>query len=199
MKKIMFTLAAVACAATMQAAQFSWAFSNVRDGWNAGENKVGGTAYLFLVGGDVTTSSIASTISGASDASALATALGGKAIDTKAVEAGAGGGESPKGIDATAPADVFFVVISGDNVYQSGTLQLTTIETLGATEVAFGSQKSASSAASAPIRCQSLPRVCCFSLVVLCSRCAGSRSKQTQVSLKPNETPDGFPPDVLLL
>ena len=145
----MFTLAAVACAATMQAAQFSWAFSNVRDGWDAGANKVDGTAYLFLVGGDVTAASIASAISGASDTTALASTLSGKAIDSGAMTAGALGQESPKGITATAPADMFFVVISGDNVYQSGTLQLTTIETLGATEVAFGSQKSASSAAAA--------------------------------------------------
>jgi len=149
MKKIMFTLAAVACAATMQAAQFSWGFSNVRDGWNSGDNKVDGTAYLFLVGGDVTEASIASAISGAADATALASALGGKAIDTQSVSAGAGGGESSAGISATAPADLFFVVVSGDNVYQGSAVTVNTIETLGFTEVAFGTQKSASSAASA--------------------------------------------------
>lgn len=149
MKKVMFMLATVACAASMQAAQFSWGFSNVRDGWDTGANKVDGTAYLFLVGGDVTEASIASAISGAADATALASALGGKAIDTQAVTAGAGGGESPAGITATAPANLFFVVVSGDNVYQGGAVTVSTIETLGFTEVAFGTQKAASSAASA--------------------------------------------------
>ena len=148
MKKIMFTLAAVACAATMQAAQFEWSFSNVRDGWNSGDNKVGGTAYLFLVGGDVTEASIASTISGAADATALTTALGGKAIDTKSVEAGAGGGLTAEGISATAPASLFFVVVSGDNAYQSGAMSLDSIQTIGSTEAIFGSQKSATQAAA---------------------------------------------------
>jgi len=149
MKKIMFTLAAVACAATMQAAQFTWAFSQVREGWDDNTVKADGTAYLFLVGSEVTEASIASAISSAADTTALASTLAGKAIDTQAVTAGAGGGESPAGITATAPADLFFVVISGDNVYQSAATTITSIETLGYTEVAFGSQKTASSAASA--------------------------------------------------
>jgi len=148
MKKIMFTLTAVACAATMQAAQFEWGFSNVRDGWNAGENKVGGTAYLFLVGGDVTEASIASAISGAADASALATTLGGKAIDTASMDSGAVSDLTPEGISASAPANLFFVVVSGDNVYQSGATTLTEINTIGSTELAFGSQKSATQAAA---------------------------------------------------
>ena len=148
MKKIMFVLAAVACAATMQAAQFEWSASNVRDGWNSGDNKIGGTAYLFLVGSEVTEASIASAISGAADSTALASTLSGKAIDTQSVSAGATGGVTAD-VTATAPADLFFVVVSGDNVYQSSATRVDAIETLGYTSLAFGSQKSASSAASA--------------------------------------------------
>ena len=151
MKKIMFTLAAVACAATMQAAQFEWGFSNVRDGWEAGNNKIDGTAYLFLVGANgATEAAVASAISSAKDATSLGTTLGGMSIDTQAVSGGAGGGTSADGIAATAPANVFFAVISDDgHVYQGAATTLTSIETLGATEIAFGTQKSASSAASA--------------------------------------------------
>ncbi len=147
MKKIMFTLAAVACAATMQAAQFSWSAKNVYDGWDGGASKVDGTAYLFLVGGEVTEASIASAISGASDASALATTLSGKAIDTQSVSGGMTGGVTSD-VTASAPANLFFVVISGDNAYQSAALEITTIDTLGATEAGFGSQKAASQAAA---------------------------------------------------
>ena len=151
MKKIMFTLVAVVCAATMQAAQFEWGFSNVRDGWDAGANKIDGTAYLFLVGANgATEAAVASAISSATDATSLGTTLGGMAIDTQAMSAGAGGGTSPDGITATAPANLFFAVISDDgHVYQGAATTLSSIETLGATEVAFGTQKSASSAASA--------------------------------------------------
>ena len=148
MKKIMFTLAAVACAATMQAAQFEWGFSNVRDGWSSGDNKVDGTAYLFLVSSEVTSASIASAISGAADTTALATTLSGKAIDTQAMSGGFVAGLTPDGISATAPASLFFVVISGDNVYQGGAITVDSIATIGSTEAAFGSQKSATQAAA---------------------------------------------------
>ena len=149
MKKIMFTLAAVACAATMQAAQFEWSATQVRNGWDDGASKIDGTAYLFLVGGDVTEASIASAISGAADTTALATTLNGKAIDSQAVSAGATGGLTADGISATAPASLFFVVISGDNVYQSAATTANEIATLGGTPISFGSQKNASSVASA--------------------------------------------------
>jgi len=149
MKKIMFALAAVACAATMQAAQFEWTASQVREGWDDPNNKASGTAYLFLVAGDVSASSIASAISSAESTSALATTLQGKAIDTQALTSGSTGGTTAEGIAATAPADLFFVVISGDNVYQSGISTLTEIATIGSTSLAFGSQKSATSAAAA--------------------------------------------------
>ena len=145
----MFVLAAAAMAVGVQAAQFEWTASNVRDGWNSGDNKIDGTAYLFLVGSEVTEASIASAISGAADTTALASTLSGKAIDTQSVASGGIAGTSPEGITATAPANLFFVVISGDNVYQSSAITADTIETLGSTTIAFGSQKSASSAASA--------------------------------------------------
>ena len=151
MKKIMFTLAAVACAVTMQAAQFNWTISQVREGWDDSSVKAAGTAYLFLVGSNgATEAAVASAISGAKDASSLGTTLSGMAIDTKDLSAGAAGGLTADGITATAPADLFFAVISDDGyAYQGAAVNVTTIETLGSTEVLFGSQKTASSAASA--------------------------------------------------
>ena len=151
MKKIMFTLAAVACAATMQAAQFEWSLSQVRDGWNTGDNKIDGTAYLFLVSSSVTEAGVASAISSATDSSALATTLSGMALDSASLATGVvTAKQTADGISATAPAQLFFAVISDDgHVYQGAATTIDTIETLGATTVAFGSQKSATQAASA--------------------------------------------------
>ena len=151
MKKIMFTLAAVACVATMQAAQFEWSMSQVRDGWNTGDNKIGGTAYLFLVSSSVTEAGVASAISSATDSTALDTTLKGMALDSTALTAGAvGAKQTADGISATAPATLFAVVLSDDgHVYQLGGTTIDTIETLGPTTVSFGSQKSATQAASA--------------------------------------------------
>ena len=142
MKKLMVFAAVAVCAVMAHAAQFEWAFSQVRNGWDDGNTKIDGTAYLFLVGANsVTESGIASTISGASDATALATTLSGKAIDTSAVSAGTGGGTTGA-VDASAPADLFIVVISDDgHVYQGAAQKVTEIQTLGSTTVAFGSQK----------------------------------------------------------
>jgi len=148
MKKIMFMLAAVACAVTMQAAQFEWSLSQVREGWDDPNNKASGTAYLFLVSSEVTEASIASAISGASDSTALATTLANKSIASASLSGGTAGGTTGA-LTATAPADLFFVVVSGDNVYQGAAMTVTTIEALGPTGVAFGSQKSATSAAAA--------------------------------------------------
>ncbi len=149
MKKLLMFAIAATFAVVSQAAQFEWSASQVREGWNDPNNKASGTAYLFLVGGDVTEASIASAISGAASSSALATTLAGKAIDTQSLTAGATGGTTAEGISATAPANLFFVVISGDNVYQSAATTVTDIATIGSTSLAFGSQKSATSAASA--------------------------------------------------
>ena len=97
----------------------------------------------------MTSSSIASAISGASDTTALSTTLAGKAIDTQSMSGGAGGGTTAGGLTATAPAQLFFVAISGDNVYQSSAITIDTIAAIGSTEAAFGTQKSATQAASA--------------------------------------------------
>ena len=149
MKKLMMFAAVAMSAVVASAAQFEWSASQIRNGWGDGASKIDGTAYLFLVGGEVSASSIASAISGAADTTTLATTLSGKSIDSAAVSGGLIEGKTPEGISATAPADLFFVVISGDNVYQSGVEQLTEIQTIGSTSLAFGSQKSATQAASA--------------------------------------------------
>ena len=150
MKKIMFALAAVAMAVGAHAAQFEWGATNIREGWDNPDTRATGTAYLFLVSSSLTEAGIASDIAGATDATALATTLAGKAIDTQAVSSGATGGLTAEGIAATAPAKLFFVAISDDgHVYQSSALTIDTIEALGSTAATFGSQKSASSAASA--------------------------------------------------
>ena len=151
MKKLLMFAIAVAFTVVSQAAQFSWTASQIREGWDDSTVKATGTAYLFLVGANgATEAAVASAISGASDASALATTLGGMAIDSTDFSAGGVSHESPSGIDATAPASLFFAVISDDGyAYQSAATSVTSIETIGATEVAFGSQKSATSAASA--------------------------------------------------
>ena len=147
MRKLMVFAAVAMSAVIVNAAQFSWSAKNVYNGWDGGTTKVDGTAYLFLVGGDVTEASIASAISGAASSSALASTLGGKAIDTQSVSGGLVEGVTGD-VTASAPASLFFVVVSGDNVYQSSALEITSIETLGATEVGFGSQKSATNVAS---------------------------------------------------
>ena len=151
MKKIMFALAAVAMAAGVQAAQFSWSFSQIREGWDDGTVKADGTAYLFLVGTQgATEAAVASAISGATDATALATSLSAMAIDTTSVASGVAEGTTASGISATAPAQLFFAVISDDgHVYQGAATTITTIETLGVTDVPFGSQKTATMAAGA--------------------------------------------------
>ena len=147
MRKLMVFAAVAMSAVIVNAAQFSWSAKNVYNGWDGGTTKVDGTAYLFLVGGDVTEASIASAISGAASSSALASTLGGKALDTQRVSGGLVEGVTGD-VTASAPASLFFVVVSGDNVYQSSALEITSIETLGATEVGFGSQKSATNVAS---------------------------------------------------
>ena len=149
MKKLLVFAIAATFAVVSQAAQFEWSASQVREGWDDPNNKASGTAYLFLVAGDVTEASIASAISGATSSSTLATTLQGKAIDTQSLTTGSTGGTTAEGIDATAPASLFFVVISGDNVYQSAATTVSEIATIGSTSLAFGSQKTATSVASA--------------------------------------------------
>ena len=151
MKKLLMLAIAAAFAVVSQAAQFSWTASQIREGWDDSTVKATGTAFLFLVGANgATEAAVASAISGASSASALATTLGGMAIDSADFSAGGVSHESPSGIDATAPASLFFAVISDDGyAYQSAAVSVTSIETIGATEVAFGSQKTATSASSA--------------------------------------------------
>ena len=142
--------AAAAVAVASQAAQFSWTATQVREGWDNADNKATGTAYLFLIGSEVTQASIASAISGATDATALGTTLAGKAIDTADFSGGAISSLSGEGISATAPAQLFFAVISDDgHVYQSSAVTVDTISAIGGTEIIFGSQKSATSAAAA--------------------------------------------------
>ena len=149
-------IAAVAlCAVMAQAAQFTWTATNVRNGWVDGATKINGTAYLFLVGANgASVGAVASAISAAKDdatlGAALGTTLAGMAIDTQAVTTGVAGGTSAEGIAATAPATLFFAVISDDGyAYQSATVAVSEIQAIGATEVAFGTQKTASSASSA--------------------------------------------------
>ena len=151
MKKLMILAAVAVCAVMAQAAQFAWSATQIREGWDDSTVKASGTAYLFLVGANgASESAVASAISGAKDASALATTLAGMAIDTRSVATGGITGLTPEGLTATAPANLFFAVISDDgHAYQSAATTVTTIETLGPTAVAFGSQKSASSASSA--------------------------------------------------
>ena len=148
MKKLLMFAIAATFAVVSQAAQFEWSASQVREGWDDPNNKASGTAYLFLVAGDITEASIASAISGATSSSTLATTLEGKSIDKVSFTGGAPSSLTGE-VSATAPVDLFFVVISGDNVYQSAKTTVTSIEALGGTPVAFGSQKSATSAASA--------------------------------------------------
>ena len=151
MKKLLMFAAAAAVAVASQAAQFEWGLKQVREGWDNADNKATGTAYLFLVGANgATEAAVSSAISGAKDASALGTTLGGMAIDTQSVADGLVAATSPDGIAATAPAQLFFAIISDDGyAYQGGVQTVTTIETLGPTSVDFGTQKTASSAASA--------------------------------------------------
>ena len=150
MKKLMMFVAVAICAAVTQAATFDWSVTQVREGWADSTVKADGTAYLFLVGSNgATEAAVASAISGATDASALATVLGGMAIDSTSLASGTIANISGD-VSATAPADLFFVVISDDGyAYQGAAQTVTTIETLGSTTVAFGSQKTASSASSA--------------------------------------------------
>ena len=146
------TLAAVAlCAVMAQAAQFEWTATQIREGWADSTVKADGVAYLFLVGANgASVDAVSSAISGATDVTALGTTLAGMAIDTQTLSTGTTGGMTAEGISATAPATLFFAVISNDgHVYVGATATVDTIETLGATTLAFGSQKSASSVASA--------------------------------------------------
>ena len=150
MKKVM-TLAAVAlCAVMAQAAQFEWTATQIREGWADSSVKADGVAYLFLVGANgASVDAVSSAISGATDVTALGTTLAGMAIDTQMVETGAVTGNSPE-LTAQAPATLFFAIISDAGyVYQSATVQVNEIAALGSTEVVFGSQKGASSVASA--------------------------------------------------
>ena len=179
MKKLLMFAAAAAVAVATQAAQFNWGFSQVREGWDDNTVKANGTAYLFLVGSNgATEAAVASAISSAKDATSLGTALSGMAIDTKDMSSGAFSGLTADGITATAPADLFFAVISDDGyAYQGAAVNVTTIETLGSTEVLFGSQKNATLAAADRVVCRSLRVGFSSSSVARCSRCAGSRSK----------------------
>ena len=188
MKKIMFTLAAVACAATMQAAQFNWTAKNIYDGWDGGSSKIDGTAYLFLVGGEVSESAISTAISSAADTSSLGTTLSGKSIDSQSVSGGLIEGLTGD-VSASAPASLFFVVISGDNVYQSAAISVDEIATIGSTDalsvlrklllrLLLGGKPLVAARRPAPVLFLNRRAVSCSSLVARCSRCAGSRSKQ---------------------
>ena len=154
MKKLMMLAAVALCAVMAQAAQFEWTATNVRNGWDDGATRINGTAYLFLVGANgASVDAVASAISAAKDdatlGAALGTTLAGMAIDSYTFESGAIAGMTGA-VDATAPASLFFAVISDDGyAYQSGTVTADAIEALGATQVTFGSQKTASSASSA--------------------------------------------------
>ena len=150
MKKLLMFAIVTAFAVASQAAQFTWGCSNVREGWADSSVKADGTAYLFLVGSNgATEAAVASAISGATSASALGTTLAGMAIDTQSVSSGSIDGTTGD-LTASAPAQLFFAVISDDGyAYQSSAVTVTSIETIGATEVAFGSQKSASSSSTA--------------------------------------------------
>ena len=151
MKKLIMFVTVTAFAVVAQAAQFSWTASQVREGWDDSTVKAGGTAYLFLVGANgATEAAVASAITAASDSTALGTTLNGMAIDSQDLTAGSTGGNTPEGIAATAPASLFFVVISDDgHVYQSAATTVDTIEVIGPTTVGFGSQKTATSSAAA--------------------------------------------------
>lgn len=147
-KLVVFAIAAVVAIAA-QAASFTWACSQVRDGWDTGANKVDGTAYLFLVGNNgVTEAGIAELISSSASTAELGTSLLGKAIDNTELSLGAASSTTSE-LAATAPASLFMVVISGDNAYQSAAITVPEIAALGATEVAFGSQKNATNNSAA--------------------------------------------------
>ena len=150
MKKLLLLAIAAAFTVVTQAATFDWSVTQVREGWADSSIKADGTAYLFLVGANgASEAAVASAISGASSASALATTLGGMAIDSTSLAGGAIANISGD-VAATAPAQLFFAVISDDGyAYQGAATTVTTIETLGSTTVAFGSQKTATSSASA--------------------------------------------------
>lgn len=149
MKKLIVFVIAGISAVIAQAAALDWSASQIRDGWDTGANKIDGMAYLFVVGvNDVTESGIASLISGADSSSTLATSFEGKYVGTGTVAAGGVSGQS-NNFTATAPASAFFVVISGDNVYQSAASTIDSFETLGYTTMAFGSQKNATNNSSA--------------------------------------------------
>ena len=151
MKKLLMLAIATTFVIASQAAQFEWSGSQVREGWDDSTVKATGTAYLFLVGSNgATEAAVASAISGATSASALATTLSGMAIDTTDVSGGLFTKTTAEGLSATAPAQLFFAVISDDGyAYQGAAQTVATIEVLGPTGVAFGSQKTATSAASA--------------------------------------------------
>ena len=151
MKKLMVLATVAFCAIMAQAAQFEWSASQLREGWVDGSVKADGTAYLFLVGANgASVDAVTAAISGAKDVTALGTTLAGMAIDTKSVATGVITGTTAEGIAATAPATLFFAVISDEGyAYQGATVTVTEIEALGSTTVSFGSQKTASSASGA--------------------------------------------------
>ena len=151
MKKLLMLAIATAFAIASQAAQFEWSLSQVREGWDDNTVKAGGTAYLFLVGSNgATEAAVASAISGATDASSLGTTLSGMAIDSASLASGLVTKTTAEGLTATAPATLFFAVISDDGyAYQGAATTVESIEVLGPTAVAFGSQKSATSSSSA--------------------------------------------------
>ena len=150
MRKLLMLAVAMAFAVASQAATFDWSASQVRQGWNDSTLKADGTAYLFMVGvNSATEAAVASAISGATSASALATTLSGMAIGTADVTSGGISGSSSE-VTQGPPATLFIAVISSDGyAYQSATQEVTAYETLGGTTVGFGSQKSATSSASA--------------------------------------------------
>ena len=145
MKKLMFVLAAVLAASMVQAAQFSWGAKLIMDGWDGGANKIDGTAYIFLDAGATTYSTVQGYISSKDVAS-----IKSKAYDTASIAGGAFESLSPDDGDISAPASFYFVVLNSDDsqAYISGKQDIASFETLGATEVGWGSQKSATNVAS---------------------------------------------------
>ena len=144
MKKIMFVLATVLVAGMAGAAQFSWGSKLIMDGWDGGANKIDGTAYIFLAS-DIDRATAQGYITG-KDVSSIKS----KAYDSASISGGVVDALSPDDATISAPATFYFIALNDDEsqAYMSGDVTVNSFEALGATEVGWGSQKSATNVAS---------------------------------------------------
>lgn len=153
MKKLVMLLVVALAAVVAQASSVKWSASNIFNG-NTTDKISGGAAYLFAVGGDVTSAGVSSFLSGTDSIDAKNTFLSSKSVtSTKTSSTGVINTTLDVSL-ADGTYDFFMVVFDSDPVtdaskfFTSATVSGVAVTSVGTASIGFASQKALTQDAS---------------------------------------------------